>query len=104
MPCSLVSSGSNWTAAINAVVTVKVTSNSGTVNVVGANYNNNAIPAPNNTVQFTVVNGPALLMITLAGPPDTIEVVEDCGGGQTQHLFGYTNAYHPLLGFTIIGQ
>ncbi|HEX4499401.1 MAG TPA: hypothetical protein VIE43_27255 [Thermoanaerobaculia bacterium] len=102
MPCSLTKSGIEFDAATGAVVTIKLKAKS-TTQIVDAEYNDASIPVTANGTTFTVVSGPALLFLFLAGPPDTVEILEDCGGGKTQHLFGYKSDFHPALGFKIAG-
>ncbi len=103
MACSLTKSGFDWNAAVNAKVTVKVVANS-TTTLIAAEYNGIKLAVQNNATSFTVAQGPNLLLLALAGPKDTVEVVEDCGGGQTNHLFGYHDEPPHVLGFTIVGQ
>jgi len=102
MACALTRTGFRWTAATGATVTVKVIADNTTIT--GAQYNDQDLPFQNQSTSFKVVNGVALLLLTLAGPPEAVEIVEDCGGGQTQHLFGYEGEFHPILGFTIVGN
>lgn len=101
MACALTRSGFDWTARTGATVTVKVIADNTTLT--GAKYNGQDITFQNKSTSFTVVQGPALLLLALAGPPEAVEIVEDCGGGQTQHLFGYEGEFHPVVGFNIIG-
>jgi hypothetical protein len=102
MACSLTDNGLQCTANTGSVVTVKVVAKATTL--VLAEYNGAAIPLVNNSTTFTVVAGNALLLLNLAGAQDTVEIVEDCGGGKTNHLFGYSDDFHPALGFTIVGN
>jgi len=101
MACSLTDNGMQFSAAIGAKVTVKVIADN--TKLVEAEYNDQSIPVVNNSATFTVVGGSNLLWLNLAGPQEDVEIVEDCGGGKTQHMFGYTDDAHPALGFTIIG-
>lgn len=103
MPCSLTRNGIEFDATAGAVVTVKLKAKS-TTQIVEAEYNGDSIPVTDNSTQLTVVSGPALLLLFLAGPPDTVAVVEDCGGGKTRRLFGYKGDFHPALGFKIVGS
>jgi hypothetical protein len=102
MACSLTDNGLRCTAKTGSVVTVKVAATATTL--VWAEYNGASIPVANNSTTFTVVAGNALLLVNLAGPQDDVEILEDCGGGNTNHLFGYSDDFHPALGFTIIGN
>lgn len=102
MPCSLTRQGFDWGARTGSLVTVKVLADN-TI-LTGAKYNGQDLAVQNNSASFTVAPGSALLLLSLAGPPESVEIVEDCGGGQTQHLFGYQNEFHPVLGFTILGD
>jgi hypothetical protein len=102
MPCALTKAGFNWTAKTGSNPTVKVIADNTTMT--GAKYNGQDLTVNNNSTTFTVVDGTALLLLALAGPPEKVEIVEDCGGGQTQHMFGYTDDFHPVIGFTIVSQ
>lgn len=102
MGCSLKNNGSNWTARTGGLVTLKLIA-ANTV-IATATYNNQELSPENNTVHFTVVSGQGLLLLSLAGPPEALEVVEDCGGGISQHIFGYPAEFHPVLGFSILGE
>lgn len=102
MPCMLSKAGFDWTATNGSSVTVKVIADN--TSMTGAKYNGGDLTPQNNSVTFTIVDGTALLLLALAGPPESVEIVEDCGGGKTQHLFGYEDDFHPVIGFTIIGH
>lgn len=102
MPCSLTRNGIEFDATTGDVVTIKLKAKS-TTQIVEAEYNHIQTPVTNNSTTFTVASGRALLFLFLAGPPDTIEILEDCGGGKTKHLFGYKGSFHPVLGFKIVG-
>jgi hypothetical protein len=102
MPCSLTRSGVEFTAKNGSQVTVQVNANNGTRLVV-AEYNGADIPVNNNSTVFTVVAGRHRLALSLAGPPDDVDIVEECGGGQTQHLYGYQNDFQPLVTLRIHG-
>jgi hypothetical protein len=101
MPCSLRAAGFQWTAPKNSVVTVNVLAN--VTNLVRAEYNGAAQPVNGNSTTFTVVEGNASLDLYLAGAPDDVEFVEDCGDGTTQHLDGYQDDFRPTPSFTIVG-
>jgi len=101
MACSLTDDGLQCSAKTGSQVTVKVISSA--TNLVSAQYNDQDVPVSDNSMSFAVVAGVALLLLNLAGPEDSVEIVEDCGGGQTQHLFGYDDDFHPVLGFSIMG-
>ncbi|HXO29075.1 MAG TPA: hypothetical protein VOA80_17115 [Thermoanaerobaculia bacterium] len=101
MPCSLREAGLQWTAPKNSVVTVKVLAN--VTNIVRAEYNRAALPVNGNSTTFTVVEGNASLDLYLAGAPEDVEFVEDCGDGTTHHLDGYQNDFRPTPSFTIVG-
>jgi hypothetical protein len=105
MGCSLTDDGLQCAAKTGSLVRVCVLS-SGT-NLVSATYPDGTtlLPVAGNCTSFTVVAGNGLLILNLAGPGnDSVEIVEDCGGGQTQHLFGYTDDFHPSLVFPIVGS
>lgn len=101
MACSLTDNGLQCTAKTGSLVTVKVVAVATTL--VLAEYNGVTIPVVSNSTTFTVAAGNALLLLNLAGPQDSVEIVEDCGSGKTNHLFGYNDDFHPALGFTIAG-
>jgi hypothetical protein len=103
VPCSLTQNGIEFDATTGNAVTIKLKAKS-TTQIVEAEYNDDLITVADNSTTFTVVSGPALLFLFLAGPPDTVEVLEDCGGGKTKRLFGYKGDFHPALGFKIVGS
>jgi hypothetical protein len=103
MSCSLTKRGIGFHATTGKAVTITLKAKS-TTQIVEAEYNDVAVPVTSNSTTFTVVSGTALLFLFLAGPPDTVEILEDCGGGETQHLFGYKGDFHPVLGFKIVGS
>lgn len=88
-------------------VTVKVRAG-GNARFVSANQNGNKIPVTNgDTVQFTVAAGSNLMgfIVAVANPQDTVEIIEDCGSGQTQVLESFKNDPHdPATGFTVFGS
>jgi hypothetical protein len=104
MACSLTDNGLQCAAATGSSVKVCVISSSTTL--VSATYpdGTTSIPVAGNCTTFTVVAGSGLLILNLAGPADSVEIVEDCGNGQTQHLFGYQDDFHPALVFPIVGN
>ena len=104
MACSLTDNGLQCTAATGSVVKVCVLA--AATNLVSATYpdGTTSLQVAGNCATFTVVAGVGLLMLNLSGPQDSVEIVEDCGGGQTRHLFGYDDDYHPFLGFSIVGN
>ncbi len=101
MPCSLTDDGSSCSATTGSVITLRVIATA--TRLVKANYNDVDVPLAGNSVTFTVVAGPAPLLLDLAGPEDAVEIVQDCGDGKTKHLFGYHDDYHPIIGFKIVG-
>ena len=103
MPCSLTKSGFHWNAPVNSNVSVKIVAQ-GPTTLIAGDYNNIKLQVKNNRITFTVAHGPNLLLLALAGPNDTVEVLEDCGGGMTKHIFGYSDEPPHVLGFTIVGQ
>jgi hypothetical protein len=102
MACSLTDHISNFSATTGAKVTLKIIADN--TKLVGAQYNGQPLPIVNNiSATFTVVGGPSLLLLNPAGPEEDVEIVEDCGSGQTLHMFGYSDDCHPALGFKIVG-
>ena len=99
--CVLNQNNGQYNAATGAAVTVCVVA--GATTLVSATYNGAPAQVNGNCTTFTVVAGTAVLYITLAGPQDDVQIVEDCGGGETQVLFAYQHDYHPILGFAIVG-
>jgi hypothetical protein len=87
-------------AVVGARVTVRVIADN--TKLVEAEYSGLPLPVANNGVTFAVVPGSNLLSLNLTGPPEDVEIVEDCGGGNTQHM-GYTDDAHPVLAFNIVG-
>ncbi len=105
MACTLTDDGLQCTAKTGSVVRICVISSA--TNLVSATYPDGTtqLPVAGKCTTFTVVAGSGLLILNLAGPAnDAVEIVEDCGNGQTNHLFGYTDDFHPALVFPIIGN
>jgi hypothetical protein len=88
-------------------VTVKVAA-TGNARFVDAKFNQTDLPVQNgDTVTFTVGAGKNKLdfVIAVADPNDTIRILEDCGGGQTQEMDNYQNdPADPVTGYTICGS
>jgi hypothetical protein len=110
MACSLTRDATgrfDFLASTGATVTVKVTAG-GNARFVSANQNGNKIPVTNgDTVQFTVAAGSNLMgfIVAVANPQDTVEIIEDCGAGQTQLLERFKNdPADPATGFTVSGS
>ncbi len=101
MACSLTNNGMHFSAAVGATVTVRVIADN--TKLVEAEYSGLPLPVANNSATFSVVAGSNLLSLNLTGPQEDVEIVEDCGGGNTQHMFGYTDDAHPALAFNIVG-
>lgn len=101
MPCALTNDGRQWKAAVGSTVTLRVLADQ--TECTGAMYNGTALSVQNNTFCFTVVPGAATLLLSLVGPNEAVEIVEDCGGGSTQRLFSFANETHPVLQFTVLG-
>jgi hypothetical protein len=99
--CLLTRNNGAFNAPTGSNVTVKVVANA--TNLVVAEYNNAPRPVNGTATTFTVVAGDAELFLTLAGPQDDVQIVEDCGGGQTQELYSYSSDFHPIVGFKITG-
>jgi len=105
MACSLIDDGPQFKAKTGSFVKVCVIS--AATNLVSATYPDGRTQLPINgtCTTFTVVAGAGLLILNLAGPgSDAVEIVEDCGNGHTQHLFGYHDDFHPALVFPIGGN
>lgn len=102
MACALTRSGFDLTAKTGAAVTIKVVADN--TQLTGAKYGDQDLAFQDNSTKFTVANGGKLLMLALAGPPEDVDIVEDCGGGQTQSLFSFQNQFQPVVGLNIIGN
>jgi hypothetical protein len=103
MACSLTDLGLRFSAAAGVKVTVKVIADN--TKLVRAEYDGGALQIDSNiSTTFTVAAGSKLLLLNPSGPAEDVEIVEDCGAGQTLHMFGYNDDSHPALGFTIIGE
>ena len=99
--CSLTRNNGGFNAPTGAKVTVRVVAN--TTRLVVPEYNDAALPVADNGATFTVVAGPARLFLTLAGPPEDVAVVEVCTGGETPELYSYSDDFHPILSFLVVG-
>jgi len=96
----------DFKAKTGTQATVKVTA-TGNVRFLSATQNSANLTVQNqDTVTFTVLAGVNLLefVIACANPNDTIRILEDCGGGQTQELESFPNdPSDPITGFSIFG-
>lgn len=101
MACALTKSGFDLTAKTGAAVIVRIVADN--TKLTGAKYGDQDLPFQDNSTSFAVANGGKLLKLALAGPAEDVEIVEDCGGGQTQHLFGFQNEFQPVVSLNIIG-
>ena len=103
MACSLTDEGLRFSAAKGSKVTVKLIADN--TKLARAEYDDTALPIDNDiSATFTVAPGAKLLLLNPSGPAEDVEIVEDCGAGQTLHMFGYSDDAHPALGFTIVGK
>jgi|SRR5579859_1252955 len=110
MACSLTidpTGRCDFVAKTDQTVIVKVRA-VGNARFVSASQNGNKIPVTNgDTVQFKVAAGSNLMLfvVAVANPNDTVEIIEDCGGGQTQVLEQFQNdPSDPTTGFTVCGS
>ena len=102
MACALTESGFDFTAKAGAAVTIRVVADN--TKLTGAKYGDQDLPFQDNATSFTVANGGKLLMLALAGPAEDVDIVEDCGGGQTQSLLSFQNQFQPVVGLNIVGN
>lgn len=103
MACQLTRTGPRYKAATGATVTVCV--KSGATNLISATYPDGVqdVPVASNCTTFTVQAGIGILLLNLMGPQDTVQIVEDCGGGQSQVLFEYDNDFQTPINIAIEG-
>lgn len=96
----------DFKAAVGAKTTVKITA-AGNARFLAATQNAKDLTVDNqNSVTFTVASGVNLLefVTAVANPNDTVLILEDCGGGQTQELENFTNdPSDPVTGFSVFG-
>jgi hypothetical protein len=96
----------DYTAKAGAQVTVRVTA-TGNARFVAASQNDKKASIQNqNSVTFTVLDGVNLLefVIAVANPNDTVQILEDCGVGQTQTVESFPNdPSDPVTGFSVFG-
>jgi hypothetical protein len=103
MACVLQEEGAHFTAPADSIATVTVQADN--TKLTAATYNGQKIPVQDNkSTKFTVIKGPALLQLALAGPAEDVTIAEDCGNGQTQPLIAWENEFRPAVGLTIIGK
>jgi len=101
MACSLTRSEVGFTAPTGAIVRVRVVARA--TALIGAEYNGAGLAVSGNGTTFKVVAGEARLFLTLAGPHDDVQIVEDGGGGESFEIYSYRGAFHPILIFRIVG-
>ena len=109
MACSLEKDASgkyDFTSKNGLTATVKVTA-TGNARFVSARFNHtDLLVRGGDTISFTVVSGVNVLrlVIAVANPADTIKLLEDCGGGNTQVLDHFVNdPSDPVTGYSIFG-
>jgi hypothetical protein len=84
-----------------------ISSSSGLAHLTAANLNGADIAVNDPCVDFTLVKGPNLLLITVVSPadPDTITVSEDCGNGTKNTIDQYQfDPQDPARGYRINGK
>lgn len=96
----------DFTAKTGAQVTVNIAA-TGNARFLAATQNSaNLTVQSQNSVTFSVLAGVNLLefVTAVANPNDTIQILEDCGGGQTQELENFPNdPGDPITGFSVFG-
>jgi hypothetical protein len=87
--------------------TIRVAGINSAAGIVLAKLNNQVLPLQGpDTVTFTVRAGINIfkLVVHVADPSDTVQVLEECGGGKTQLLEQFPNdPKDPATGFSIFG-
>jgi hypothetical protein len=109
MACSLKSDATgkyDFTSQLDQAVTIKITA-TGNALFSAAQFNTVDLVIQNgDTVRFVVGAGANFLqlVVAVADPNETITILEDCGGGQSQVLAQYkSDPANPVTGYSIFG-
>jgi len=108
MPCSLNLTGLLPTCAADSQVTIRLIA--ATAILQRASLNNtdltDSIDPGTKSLSFTVPAGRNTVILVLLPPPasESMEVVEDCGQGQTQPIVSFGSGIHASISFDIIAS
>ena len=108
MACSLDLTGDDAAAKKDTTVTVRVVAAKTILKQASLNESDisSDIDPANNSVSFKVPEGKNTVVLTLFPPPapESLQVVEDCGGGVTQPILSFGPGIHASATFEIIAS
>jgi hypothetical protein len=106
MPCSLDLTGLVATAKAGAQVTIKLIAATSVIQRASLNDADITanIDATGSILSFTVLAGRNTVVLVLLPPPtsEMMQIVEDCGGGNTQPILSFGSGIHAAITFDII--
>jgi hypothetical protein len=105
MTCSLDLKPLIPTTKANSNVTVRLNAATATIQRASLNHTDitEDIDPTGKTVSFTVPAGINTVVLVLLPPPtgESMDLVEDCGGGQAQTIFSFGSGIHASISFFI---
>jgi len=108
MPCSLDLTGLVPTAKRDAKVTIKLVAAVTVLQRASLNDSDitSSIDPTGKSVSFTVPAGRNTVILVLLPPPasEAVQIVEDCGGGQSQPILSFGSGIHASVTFDIIAS
>lgn len=106
MACALDLSGLIAAAKAGAKVTIKLIAPTSIIQRVSLNDNDITDQLQDNSISFTVLAGRNTIILVLLPPPasEPMQIIEDCGGGNTQTILSFGSGIHASVSFDIIGS
>ncbi len=108
MACALDLTGLVATAKADAQVTIKLVAATATIQRASINKTDitDDIDPTGKVVSFPVPAGTNTVILVLLPPPtgETMDLVEDCGGGNTQAILSFGSGIHASISFNIIAS
>lgn len=108
MPCALDLTGLLATAKADALITLKLIAK---VSIIQRASLNDSDITPNisssgKSLSFKVLAGRNKIVLVLLPPPtsESMQIVEDCGGGNTQPIISFGSGIHASITFDIIAS
>jgi hypothetical protein len=108
MACSLDLTGLLPTCKADATVKIKLIADEAVLQRASLNNTDltSSISQADNSLSFTVPAGRNTVILVLLPPPasEPMQIVEDCGGGNTQPIFSFGSGIHASVTFDIIAS
>jgi hypothetical protein len=108
MACALDLTGLVPTAKADTTVTLKLIAPTATIQRASINKTDisDDIDATGTILKFDVPAGTNTMILVLLPPPtgEAMQLVEDCGGGNTQPIISFGSGIHASISFNIIAS